>query len=178
VVNAADQTVIGRTIPKHVGGFMNNFSYAGFNLGVLLQWSYGNQILNANRLFFEGSKSQSLNQFATFNDRWTETNPSNTLPGVNGRGPDGTYSSRVIEDGSYLRLKTVSLGYNLAKNITNKLKLKEVNLSVAAQNLWTFTNYSGFDPEVSVRNSTLTPGFDFSAYPRAQTVVFGINAKF
>lgn len=177
VVDAADQTVIGRTQPKHFGGLMNTFSYAGFTLGVFMQWSYGNEILNANRLFFEGSRSASLNQFATFVDRWTPTNPSNTLPGVLGRGPDGIYSSRVIEDGSFLRLKTVSLDYNLSQKVSDKLKVSGVNLSVSAQNLFTWTKYSGSDPEVSVRNSTLTPGFDFSAYPRAQTVVFGIKVK-
>lgn len=178
VVDASDQTVIGRTLPKHIGGFINNFSYAGVNLSVFLQWSYGNQIYNANRLLFEGGLSNSTNQFASFNERWTPTNPSNTLPGVNGRGPNGVYSDRVIEDGSFLRLKTVSLDYNLPKKLTSRLKLGTINLSASAQNLYTWSNYSGFDPEVAVRNSTLTPGFDFSAYPRAKTVVFGVNVKF
>lgn len=178
VVDASDQTVIGRTLPKHIGGFINNFSYAGFNLSVFLQWSYGNQIYNANRLFFEGGQSNSTNQFASFNERWTPTNPSNTLPGVNGRGPNGVYSDRVLEDGSFIRLKTVSLDYSLPKKLTNKLKLGTINLSASTQNLYTWTKYSGFDPEVAVRNSTLTPGFDFSAYPRARTLVFGLNVKF
>ncbi|WP_245584816.1 SusC/RagA family TonB-linked outer membrane protein [Pedobacter glucosidilyticus] len=178
IVDAADQTVIGRTLPKHIGGFINNFSYAGFNLSVFLQWSYGNQIYNANRLLFEAGLSNSTNQFASYIERWTPTNPSNTLPGVNGRGPNGVYSSRVIEDGSFLRLKTVSLDYSLPRKLTSKLKLGTINLSASAQNLYTWTKYSGFDPEVAVRNSTLTPGFDFSSYPRARTIVFGINVKF
>lgn len=178
VVNAADQTVIGRTLPKHIGGLINNFSYAGFNLSVFLQWSYGNQIFNGNRLLFEAGLSNNTNQFASYNNRWTPTNPSNTLPGVNGRGPNGTYSSRVIEDGSYLRLKTISLDYSLPKKVVSKLKVNEISFSASAQNLFTWTKYSGFDPEVGVRSTTLTPGFDFSAYPRAKTVVFGINVKF
>ena len=176
-VNSYDQTIIGRTLPKHTGGFNNNFSYAGFDLNVFFQWSYGRDIYNANRLFFEGGRSSNTNQFASYNDRWTPTNPSNTLNRVNGGGPNGFYSSRVIEDGSFLRLKTVSLDYSLPKRLVERLKLKDINLSVSAQNLVTWTKYTGLDPEVSVRNSTLTPGFDFSAYPRARTLVFGLNVK-
>ncbi|PYF70633.1 SusC/RagA family TonB-linked outer membrane protein [Pedobacter nutrimenti] len=178
-INSYDQTVIGRTLPKHIGGFSNDFTYKGFNLNVLLQWSYGNDIYNANRIFFEGGgRGTNINQFASYNDRWTPSNPSNLLPGVNGAGPNGVYSSRVLEDGSFLRLKTISLSYTLPKKISKSLKLNAVNFSVSAQNIHTWTKYSGMDPEVSVRNSALTPGFDFSAYPRARTVVFGLNVKF
>lgn len=117
-----------------------------------------------------------MNQYDSYNKRWKPDNPSNTLFRVGGQGPLGRYSDQVIEDGSYLRLKTVSLGYNIPAGILKKMHIKNLRLTAAAQNLLTWTNYSGMDPEVSSRNSTLTPGFDFSAYPHARTLVFGLNA--
>ncbi len=179
-ITPADLVVIGRGQPIHTGGFSNNFSYKGFDLNVFLQWSYGNDILNANRYMFEGNGNirLSLNQFASYQDRWSESNPTNKNFKSGGQGTIGSYSSRAIEDGSYLRLKTVSLGYNLPEHVLKTLHLSKLRLTVAAQNLLTFTNYSGMDPEVSVRSSVLTPGFDFSAYPIARTVVFGLNVTF
>lgn len=181
VINANDMTVIGRALPIHTGGFNNNFTYKNFDLNVFFQWSYGNQIFNANRLIFDGNgpKGLDLNQFASYNNRWTPENPSNTIYRTGGQGPQGIYSSRTLEDGSFLRLKTVSLAYSLPKRILKAAFLNELKLNVAAQNLITWTNYSGMDPEVSVRNNVpTTPGFDYSAYPMARTIVFGINATF
>jgi hypothetical protein len=179
VVNTLDQTVIGRAFPIHVGGFSNNFTYKGFDLNVFLQWSYGNDIVNANRLIFEGNPrlSYNLNQYASYADRWSPTNPSNTLHRIGGQGPS-YYSSRVIEDGSYLRLKTIQIGYNFSSALLSQIKVKSLRAYLSAQNIYTWTNYSGPDPEVSVKNSTLTPGFDYSPYPRARTLTFGLNATF
>jgi TonB-dependent starch-binding outer membrane protein SusC len=179
MVNSSDFTVLGRAIPKHVGGFSNNFTYGNFDLNIFFQWSYGNKILNGNRLIFEGNGTytKQINQYANYAERWTPDNPSNTLFRVGGQGPM-SYSTRVLEDGSYLRLKTVSFGYNLSNDLLRKLRLKSLRLSVAAQDLFTWTNYSGGDPEVSTRNSNLTPGFDYSAYPRARTLTVGLNTSF
>lgn len=179
VVNDNDRTVLGRAIPIHVGGFSNNFTYRNFDLNIFFQWSYGNDIYNANRLIFEGNgtSSKQINQYAHYADRWTPENPSNTLFRVGGQGPQ-FYSSRVLEDGSFLRLKTVSIGYQLPKTLLSRWKMSSVRLSIAAQNLYTWTDYSGPDPEVSTRNSNLTPGFDYSAYPIARTLTFGLNASF
>lgn len=177
-VNELDRTVIGRGTPIHTGGFSNIFRYKNFDLNVFLQWSYGNDLVNANRLMFEGTSLNLLNQFATYVDRWTPENQNNEHYKTNGYGPLGRYSTKIIEDGSYLRLKTVSVGYRIPTKILSKYKLKGLSITAAAQNLLTFTKYSGFDPEVSTRNSVLTPGFDYSAYPQARTVVFGINATF
>jgi hypothetical protein len=173
-------TVIGRGHPLHTGGLGNNFGYKGFNLNVFFQWSYGNQVYNANRLMFEGNGNTrvDLNQFASYIDRWSPENPTNRNFRAGGQGPIGMHSSRVLEDGSYLRLKTLSLGYAVPAQYIKRLYLSQLRLNVSAQNLLTFTNYSGVDPEVSVRNSVLTPGFDFSAYPRARTLVFGANLTF
>ncbi|RZK75503.1 MAG: hypothetical protein EOO92_16095 [Pedobacter sp.] len=177
-VNDLDRTIIGRGTPIHTGGFSNIFRYKNFDLNVFLQWSYGNDLVNANKLMFEGTSLNLLNQFATYVDRWTPENQNNEHYRTNGYGPLGRYSTKIIEDGSYLRLKTVSVGYRIPNKILSKYKLKGLSITAAAQNLLTFTKYSGFDPEVSTRNSVLTPGFDYSAYPQARTVVFGINATF
>lgn len=180
IVNTLDQTIIGRAIPIHIGGFSNNFSYKGFLLNVFLQWSYGNKIYNANRLLLDGNGLlyRSLNQYASYENRWTPENPSNEYFRAGGQGPFGVNSSRVLEDGSYLRLKTISLGYQVPKKYIQQFYLNSLTLHASAQNLLTWTNYSGMDPEVSVRNSALTPGFDYSAYPHAQTIVFGLKASF
>lgn len=180
IVNSFDQTILGRAIPLHVGGFSNSFSYKGFLLNVFLQWSYGNKIYNANRLLLDGNALmiRNLNQFTSYEKRWTPENPSNEYFRSGGQGPSGYHSSRILEDGSYLRLKTISLGYQLPTKFIKKLNLSNLTIQASAQNLLTFTNYSGMDPEVSVRNSALSPGFDYSAYPNAQTFVFGFKASF
>ncbi len=181
IVNTEDRGIIGNPHPKHTGGFSNNFSYKSFDLNVLLQWSYGNQIYNANRIIFDGNGAitEGLNQYESYNDRWTLENPSNTHYRTRGGGPNGVYSSNVLEDGSYLRLKTISLGYNVPEKFVKKLKLTKLRFNLSAQNLLTFTRYTGIDPEVSVRNSNiLTPGFDFSPYPMSKTIVFGLNMLF
>jgi TonB-linked SusC/RagA family outer membrane protein len=178
IVNSSDQTIIGNPMPKHQGGFGNDFSYKGFNLNVFLQWSYGNEIFNANRIYFEGGRPQSArNQFASYADRWTPDNPSNTQFRAGGQGELGRYSSKYIEDGSYLRLKTVALSYRFQPKLLKVIKVKALSINATAQNLWTLTNYSGMDPEVSTQRSlgALTPGFDWSAYPRARTIVFGVK---
>lgn len=174
IINTSDYTIIGRGLPKHTGGLTNNFSYKGFDLNVLFQWSYGNDLINANRLIFEGSSQRNLNQFATYANRWSLDNQSSIIPVVGGAGP-ANYSTRVIEDGSYLRLKTVSLSYNVPNSLTQKLGIKNLRVYSSAQNLITWTNYSGPDPEVSVGFSNLTQGFDYAAYPRARTIIFGLN---
>ncbi|MRG45050.1 SusC/RagA family TonB-linked outer membrane protein [Chitinophaga sp. SYP-B3965] len=180
MVNDFDQTVIGRPEPVHIGGFSNNFSYKGLSLNVFFQWSSGNDIFNGNRLVFEGNSQYSYhtNQFATWADRWSPENPTNKNFRVGGQGPTGRGSSRVVEDGSYLRLKTLSLAYQIPAKLLSRAYVRNLSISASAQNLITWTKYSGMDPEVSVKNSALTRGFDYSAYPQAQTMVIGINASF
>jgi TonB-linked SusC/RagA family outer membrane protein len=178
VVDANDQTVIGNPMPVHIGGFTNNFRYKGFDLSVFFQWSYGNDVLNANRLVFEGMEGRPyLNMFKSWEDRWRPDNTDATLP-VAGVTSPNVYSDRVIEDGSFLRLKTVSLGYNMPKAWMKRIKVQSIRVYTAAQNLVTWTNYSGVDPEVSVRNSPLTPSFDWSSYPKARTITLGLNVTF
>lgn len=179
IIDTNDRTIIGRGLPIHIGGFTNSFTYKGFDLSVFFQWSYGNDIMNANRLFFENAGGKKdLNQFASYANRWTPENPESDIPAATKSASNNVISSRIIEDGSYLRLKTVTLGYTFPKALIAKAKLSNARVYVAAQNLWTWTSYSGYDPEVSVRNSALTPGLDFSSYPRAFTLSFGVNLGF
>ncbi len=180
VIDTNDRTMIGRGLPIHTGGFTNNFRYKDFDLSVFFQWSYGNDILNANRLFFESGfqKKKDLNQYASYADRWTPENPESNIPAATNSSSNLVISSRVIEDGSFLRLKTVTLGYTLPKTFLSKYKIDNARIYVAASNLWTLTGYSGYDPEVSIREGALTPGLDFSSYPRAMSVSFGLNLGF
>lgn len=176
VVNDNDLVVIGNPLPKHTGGFNNNFSYKGFNLNAFFQWSYGNDVFNANRILMEGNAtSRNINQFASYVNRWTPDNQNNTYFRVGGYGPRGVYSSRTIEDGSFLRFKTLQLSYSFPEKWVKSVRLQKLELFAAANNIYTWTKYTGMDPEVSVRNSTLTPGFDYSAYPQSRTITGGIK---
>lgn len=178
-IDSSDRTFIGRGQPIHTGGFTNDFSYKGFDLSIFFQWSYGNDILNANRLFFENvNGKKDLNQFASYADRWTPENPESDIPAATKSSSNQVVSSRVIEDGSFLRLKTVTLGYNIPTKYTKRWKIANARVYVAGQNLWTLSSYSGYDPEVSIRNSAITPGLDYSAYPRAYAINFGVSLGF
>lgn len=180
VIDSKDATILGDGVPKHMGGFANNFSYKRFKLHVFFQWSYGNDVYNANRLMLEenvGNRSH-LNQFASYADRWSFDNQESLIPLNNGQSHYGIYSSRVLEDASYLRLKTLSLAYSVPPKLISIAGLKTLSLSTNMQNVLTWTNYSGMDPEVGIRSTALTPGFDYSAYPHARTVTFRLTAGF
>ncbi|WP_373515365.1 SusC/RagA family TonB-linked outer membrane protein [Persicitalea sp.] len=180
IINNDDLTVIGRGQPRHIGGFANSFGYKGLSLNVFFQWSAGNDIYNANRLALEGNSNAraNVNQYASYVNRWTPENPTNENYRTRGQGPIGFYSSKNVEDGSYLRLKTLALEYALPTGITKRLALDNLTFSVSSQNLLTWTKYTGLDPEVSILNPVLSPGFDFSGYPQARTLTFGIRATF
>jgi hypothetical protein len=177
LIDDYDKTVIGNPMPVHTGGFSNNFAYKGFDLGVFFQWSYGNDIYNANRLMLETGYKYNTNQYASYANHWSPENPESNIPRVKGSTLK-TYATWMVEDGSFLRLKTVQLGYNLPQHMLNSIKISAIRVYASAQNLYTWTKYSGYDPEVSIRNSALTPGFDYSAYPRATTLTVGLKATF
>ncbi|MBW4889739.1 TonB-dependent receptor [Mucilaginibacter sp. HMF5004] len=181
VTNDQDYATIGNPMPIHYGGFSNNFTYKGFDLNVFMQWSYGNQILNGNKALFDGgttgdTRNMNQNFFAEYADYWTPANDGAQYqrPLANATNVR-TISSRLVEDGSYLRLKTIQVGYNFPKVILNKIKISNLRIFASGQNLYTWTNYSGQDPEVSTKSSPTTPGFDYSPYPRARVFVFGAN---
>ena len=159
IVDLNDKTTLGSPLLFHTGGLSNNFSYKGLSLNVFFQWSYGNEVMNANRIIFEqGAYTPNINQFASYADRWSPSNPTSDIPRLfNGRGDAGSanprVSSRLIEDASFLRLKTVSLSYSLPQKWMRKAKFYSVNIYASAQNLLTWTKYTGIDPEVSTYRS-------------------------
>ena len=177
-VDDEDRTIIGCGQPLHTGGFGNSFYFYGFDLNIFFSWSYGNDILNANRLIFENGSKANLNMLASYTDRFNaQTNPDSDIPRIRAQGMD-VYSSRVVEDGSFLKLRNVSLGYTLPRRALRAMHFDTMRVYVSADNIWTWTNYTGPDPEVSTRNSVLTPGFDWSAYPRAFGLTAGVSFTF
>ncbi len=167
VISDADRTVIGNPLPVHTGGFTNDFIYKNFSLNILFQWSYGNQVLNANKLVFDGGYYPTENQFADYANRWTPSNPSNNIPRFTGKGngsdPDGLtrVSSRLVEDASFLRLKTINLSYNMPSNLVKRVGVSSLRFFISAQNLFTWTKYSGLDPEVSTYRGANPSGTPF-----------------
>ena len=119
-----------------------------------------------------------LNQFASYADRWTPDNPESDIPAAFRSSSNQVVSTRVIEDASFLRLKTLTLGYTIPAKLLKNWKISSARVYVAGQNLWTISGYSGYDPEVSIRTGALTPGLDYSAYPRAYAVNFGVSLGF
>ena len=152
---------------------------------ILLQWAYDFDILNGNDAQFGTIYNQTRNGFTSLRDIWTPTNTDTEIGGMRYDGINTTTSfgykldSRFVDDGSYLKLKSIVLGYNLPKSLLKHLKLTNVRASIAAQNLYRWTNYKGYDPDVSVgRFGALTPGLDFSAYPQSATVTGGLEITF
>ncbi|GAB3166554.1 SusC/RagA family TonB-linked outer membrane protein [Telluribacter humicola] len=173
-----DRTIIGRAQPKFIGGINNTFSYGGFELTVFLQGVYGNDILNANRFeleYLNGTTNQSRDML----NRWTPTNTDTDIPRASTTRPANRISTRQIENGSYLRLKNVQLAYNLAPSVLKKINIQSLRLYVTAQNYATWTRYSGYDPEVNrFGQDSRSQGFDYSSYPAAKTLLFGLNVGF
>lgn len=173
-VNADDRTIIGNANPIHYGGFNNSFKYKNLDLNVMLQWSYGNDIFNGNKYVMWSAYRVNTNYFKVVENRWTPDNTDTDVPAAHAMYGHDAYSSWFVEDGSYLRLKSVQLGYTLPPRILSKV-FSNFRINVTANNLYTWTNYSGYDPEVSSKHSTLTRGFDFSSYPHAFTLTAGVN---
>ncbi|HYH13644.1 MAG TPA: SusC/RagA family TonB-linked outer membrane protein, partial [Flavisolibacter sp.] len=179
-ITAADQEILGNALPKFFGGLTNNITYKGFELNAFLQFVSGNKIYNNTRAFAEGMNSI-FGQFATVRDRWTPDKTNATLPRAVFGDPANNRrtSDRWIEDGSFMRLKNVVLSYGLPSSLTSRFKISSLRFFVQGQNLITWTDYSGFDPEVSTFSITNTsPGTDFLTYPQARTITFGLNLGF
>jgi TonB-dependent starch-binding outer membrane protein SusC len=175
VINSSDRVILGHAQPDYIYGFTNNFSYKGIDLAVFFQGVYGNSIFNINR-FEQESMTGVSNQSAAVLDRWTPTNPSKTIPRAASVGQPYQVTSRQVEDGSYLRLRNIQLGYNLPEQWLKRAGLSAVRLYVSGENLWTKTDYSGYDPEVSRFNQeTLSQGIDYGSYPANKAILIGLN---
>jgi TonB-linked SusC/RagA family outer membrane protein len=180
IINDKDRTIIGNSNPKSFAGVTNTFTFKGLELSVLFQGSFGNDIYNQNRETLE-AMSAPLNQTTAVLNRWTPTNTSTNVPRAVFGDPNGNarYSDRFIEDGSYVRLKNLTLAYSLPTDLIKHAALSNVRLYVTGQNLITWTNYSGYDPEVSSSpTSTTGQGRDFGVYPQSRTYTVGLNASF
>ncbi|WP_343707172.1 TonB-dependent receptor [Flavobacterium sp.] len=177
VITALDKGNLGSSQPKFVGSFSNTVSYNDFDLNFSFQGAYGGKIFNALNQQLEIS-TLGTNAAATLNDRWTPTNPSNEIPRASS-SPLGIVSERYVEDASFLRLKLITLGYTLPKSVSKKLGTKSVKIYVSAENLITWTKYTGYDPEVSsYEQNNLYPGIDFGSYPNSKTFISGLNVTF
>lgn len=172
VVNDYDRTYIGNPTPAWNFSMTNSFSYRNFDMQVFLQGVAGNDIYNANRVTLEGMYTV-RNQTKKVLNRWTGEGTSNSMPRAIYSDPNKNTrtSTRFIEDGSYLRLKNLTLGYTLPESLIKKASINSLRFYMSAQNLLTLTKYSGFDPEIQ-------GGVDNSNYPLTRTISFGVDLKF
>nr|WP_199076424.1 TonB-dependent receptor [Pedobacter sp. ASV19] len=178
-ITAADRTFIGSAQPKFTYGVNNTLTYGNFGLTFLFQGVQGNDIYNASRMELE-SLNDSKNQLATVLNRWTPQNKITDIPKAVKDDTDNTKtSSRFVENGSYLRLKTATLSYNFGQMALGKLKMSKVMIYASSYNLLTFTKYKGFDPEVNQYDANgPSMGVDYGTYPQSRTFLFGVNVGF
>jgi TonB-linked SusC/RagA family outer membrane protein len=177
-VDDEDRLVVGDPNPFMTGGFTNEFSFLGFDLRVFFQFSYGNDIFNGTRQYAESMKfDTSDNQLRTIKDRWQQPGDITYVPRDNGTYNLFPISSHYIEDGSYIRLKELTLGYNFQAALLERTRvIKGARLYVRGQNLLTWTGYSGMDPEVHYGGpGNISQGTDFFTFPQPRTIMFGIN---
>ena len=178
IITTNDRTVIGNAMPKWYGGITNTFNYKGIDFSFMFQFNYGNDIYNATRLYATQSRSGRRNMLAEVADRWSPTNASNKVPSQDGYIVNDVYS-RFIEDGSFLRLKNITLGYTLPHKWTRKFHASKLRIYATGQNLFCISGYSGYDPEVnSASSNPMTPGLDWGAYPKSRVFTFGIDLQF
>ncbi len=178
LINNSDAMVIGNAQPKFFGGITNIFAYKGFDLSVFFQFSYGNKVLNFSKATFVNMGGDiENNQSVDALRRWKKEGDITDIPKyVFGSTLNNLHSNRLLEDASYLRLKNLSIGYNVPVKYTNKLMIGNARVYLNATNLWTLTKYTGSDPEVSTLDgSTPAQGIDFFTLPQVRTIVVGLN---
>ncbi|MGJ8591902.1 MAG: TonB-dependent receptor [Aquaticitalea sp.] len=181
VITTEDRTIVGNPHPDFIGGMTNNFSYKEFDLSIFLQGSYGNDVFHGSRLFLESLQGGD-NQLDSVIRRWQQPGDITDIPRATldpiAAAQNKRVSSRFIEDGSYLRVKNITLGYTINNESAKRSYFNSLRIYFSVQNLFTFTNYTGLDPEVNYRgddNSVI--GTDFFTYPQAQTFTLGLNLK-
>lgn len=187
IIDDQDRTFIGNPWPKFTFGFNNNFSYKNFDLSIFMQGTYGNQIFNQLKLnnsgftnLIRGAYKEAITfaRPSSYDESATLLNPDTNVPRV-GNTPNGNgrATDKFIEDGSYLRVKNITLGYSLPKEILKKyLPINGLKVTAGVQNAFTITKYSGYDPEVG--NSANVPGFDNGRYPSSRMYTFSLSADF
>lgn len=196
-VDAKDQTIIGNANPKHSGGFVLNANAYGFDFSAAFNYSFGNQIYNANKVEYstatDKTQYRNLSSIMASNNRWTNINAAGEmvsdpaeLEALNANttlwSPFMTryvFSDWAVEDGSFLRLNTLSLGYTVPADALSKYGISKLRFYATANNVFVITKYSGMDPEVStIRKTPQTPGVDYSPFPRSRQLSLGLNLNF
>ena len=195
VIDEKDRTVIGNTNPKASGGFALSGRVYGFDLSANFTYSIGNDVYNANKIEYTSSYQyyyRNMIDIMAEGKRWTNldangnlVNDPAQLAALNANttmwSPYTSYvlTDWAVEDGSFLRLSTLTVGYTLPQSLTRKVGINNLRFYATCYNVFCLTGYSGFDPEVSTRNKTaLTPGVDYSAYPKSRQFVIGLNLNF
>lgn len=192
IIDGSDEKIIGKAHPKIYGGITNDFTFKGFDLTFVLNYSIGGKVYNANKMFYTMTKNRYKNALDDVLHRFTyidkngvnvydnpdalrELNSHNTYGSLHGT-QNLQFSSKFVEGASYLRLSNITLGYTVPKKLLRKIGIQRLRFYASINNLFTITGYSGFDPEVDTRsNGGLTPNIDWGAYPRAMTTLFGLN---
>ena len=185
-INSGDRQIVGNVQPDFFGGWNNSFAYKGFDLNFLFQFTVGNDIFNHSIASYEnlgwsrigtGFPLPDGNNYTGVKNRWREPGDRTDIPRASLESDNWKeYSTRWLEDGSYLRLKNLDLGYNLSAKNAEQIGLRSLRIYVMAQNLWTLTDYTGFDPEVSQNaRNPLVAGADFGTLPQTKSFSLGVK---
>jgi len=192
----SDRTIIGNSNPKFFGGLNQQFTWKNFDASIFINFQYGNNIANDNKLEFSSGYTEYANLLGIEKNRWRTVDPTtgqvvtdpSALAALNANAtlpqPLTTSSSWIpqswaIENGSFIRINNITIGYSLPQDAVKKVHLQRFRMYVTVNNLAVITSYSGYDPEVNTRRATpMTPGVDYSAYPRSRSYIFGLNVTF
>ena len=198
VITVEDNTIIGNANPKHTGGMVINAYAYGFDFSAAFNWSVGNDIYNANKIEFTTSnlngQYRNLSTVMADGNRWTNLDPTSgqlvtdpeALASLNANTTmwspymnNFAFSDWAVEDGSFLRLNNITIGYTVPEKMMSQVGINTLRFYLTANNVFIITDYSGLDPEVSTRRKTpLTPGVDYSPFPRSRQLIFGVNLNF
>jgi hypothetical protein len=178
---SSDLAYVGDPQPKYYGGFTNTFNFSRFELRGFLQFSQGNKVFNMMRIFTDDGGYSYDNKSTLELNRWQKPGDITDEPRMSYDGTSGArlMSSRFVEDGSFLRLGEITLGYNLPANLGARVHLNDARIYASGRNLKTWTKYTGYNPDVNSagQTSNVVMGVDYYAYPLARTYTFGLTAS-
>ena len=178
-INAEDRTIIGKGIPDFYGTFANTIRFGNFDLLIDLQYSYGNDVFNLSEHSSE-DRVGIANSYATVLNAWTPDNQDTPIAEwrPTAAGYDSKLDSHKVQDGSFIRGRNLSLGYNFGETLTSKIGVNSLRVYASAQNFFLITQYTGYDPEVTTWDDTFAQGMQFHIYPKARTLTLGLNVNF
>jgi hypothetical protein len=176
IIDEKDKTFLGKSMPDYFGGINASVSYKGIVLSALFDMQMGREVVNGLRYDLE-SMSDYTNQTVALNQRWMQPGDITDMPRLSYGDPAGNnrFSDRWVEDGSFMRLRNVSLAYNLPDHIIKKIRLKKLQIYLSAENVLTISNYLGYDPEFNHLNSSLLSGVDYASIPLTRSFLAGLR---